>query len=361
MNVETAKRDEYALRDYPLNAWYAAAWDVEVKPALLARTICDTPLVLFRRSDEAVVALHDQCWHRMLPLSMGKLIGDELRCGYHGLRYDSSGACVHMPWEAQVRPGACVRSFPAVERHRLVWVWMGAAEAADPSRIPDLHWNEDPAWAGDGRVSHVQCNYKLLIDNLLDFSHENVVHGDDEDIEFQPDSPVLGAESVEVTLKQEDVEAPPFWQRELGSTDNVDRWLTSRFTLPSVVTTEVGVAPAGRGALTGNREGSIGGFVLSAVTPETNGSCHYFWAFTRNFKLQSQALTSILRERVAGIFEPDQVVLEAQQRSIDADPARGLRNLSLDAAVKMARDLIDEAVLRETGNRIGRTLETAQL
>jgi phenylpropionate dioxygenase-like ring-hydroxylating dioxygenase large terminal subunit len=334
-------------RDYPLEAWYAAAWDVEAKPELLARTICDTPIVLYRRSDDRVVALHDECWHRMLPLSMGTLVGDELRCGYHGLRYDGFGQCVFMPWEDKPRPDACVRSFPAVERHRLIWLWMGDPRKADPALIPDLHWNDDPGWAADGRVSRVGCNYKLLIDNLLDFSHENVVHGSDEDIGFLPDPPIREQRSVSVALRQENVEAPPFWQRELGSTDNVDRWLISRFVLPSIVTTEVGVAPTGAGGLTGNRNASLSGFVLSAVTPETAVSCNYFWSFSRDFRLRSQALTSTLRERVASIFEPDQVVLEAQQCSMERNPGRDLRNINVDSAVRIARELIEEALLEE--------------
>ena len=68
---------------FPLNAWYAAAYDIEVRRALMPRTICNKKLVLYRRSDDAVVALEDACWHRLLPLSMGHLDGDQLTCGYH--------------------------------------------------------------------------------------------------------------------------------------------------------------------------------------------------------------------------------------------------------------------------------------
>jgi phenylpropionate dioxygenase-like ring-hydroxylating dioxygenase large terminal subunit len=170
-----------------------------------------------------------------------------------------------------------------------------------------------------------------------------------------PDPPIREDRSVSIMLRQENVEAPPFWQRELGSAENVDRWLISRFTLPSVVTTEVGVAPTGTGGLQGNRGTSLSGFVLSAVTPEGTGTCHYFWSFCRNFRLRSQTLTSILRERVAGIFEPDQVVLEAQQRSMDRNPLRHLRTINVDSAVKIARELIDAALEEEgQGAQAGR-------
>ena len=69
--------------NFPRNAWYAAAYDVEVKPALLARTVCNQKLVLFRKAHGTVAVLEDACWHRLLPLSMGRLEGDEVVCGYH--------------------------------------------------------------------------------------------------------------------------------------------------------------------------------------------------------------------------------------------------------------------------------------
>ena len=46
--------------------------------SILARTVCDTQLVLYRTSEGRVVALEDACWHRLLPLSMGRIKGDEV-------------------------------------------------------------------------------------------------------------------------------------------------------------------------------------------------------------------------------------------------------------------------------------------
>jgi len=68
---------------FPLNAWYAAAWSHEVEHELAARRICDQDVVLYRRTDGQVTALEDACWHRLLPLSMGRLEGDQVICGYH--------------------------------------------------------------------------------------------------------------------------------------------------------------------------------------------------------------------------------------------------------------------------------------
>ena len=134
-------------RPFPLNAWYAAAYDVEVSHALLARTICNQKLVLYRRTDGEIAALEDACWHRLMPLSLGRLEGDEVVCGYHGLVYNSQGRCTFMPSQETLNPSACVRAYPVVEKHRFVWVWPGDPAKADLALVPDMHWNDDPEWA----------------------------------------------------------------------------------------------------------------------------------------------------------------------------------------------------------------------
>ncbi len=146
---------------FPLNAWYAAAYDIEFKHELLARTICNQKLVMFRSSDGTVAALEDACWHRLLPLSMGRLEGDSVVCGYHGLVYNAQGRCTHMPSQETLNPSACVRHFPVIEKHRFVWIWPGDPAKADPKLVPDLHWNDDPDWAGDGKRCTPDCGPAL--------------------------------------------------------------------------------------------------------------------------------------------------------------------------------------------------------
>src|ERR1700689_207004 len=76
---------------YVRNHWYVAAWDHEIDRAPMARTICGEPIVLYRKFDRTVVAMHDACPHRLLPLSMGIKEGDNIRCRYHGLLINSDG------------------------------------------------------------------------------------------------------------------------------------------------------------------------------------------------------------------------------------------------------------------------------
>ena len=81
------------LKDY----WYVASWSSEVTAEPLARTFLGEPVVLYRTAENQVVALEDRCCHRQLPLSMGKVLGERLQCGYHGLVFAPDGACVEVP------------------------------------------------------------------------------------------------------------------------------------------------------------------------------------------------------------------------------------------------------------------------
>src|SRR4029450_6696149 len=114
------------------NAWYVAAWDHEVSSdKLFSRIVLNEPLVLYRCGAGRVVALEDRCCHRHYPLHKGKLVNDCIQCHYHGFTYDGLGACVRIPGQSHVPDSARVRSYPAVQRHRFVWVWMGDPALAD--------------------------------------------------------------------------------------------------------------------------------------------------------------------------------------------------------------------------------------
>src|SRR5258708_24884636 len=80
--------------NYPVDCWYVAATSDEVGSGLFGRKLLDRPVVLYRLESGEVVALEDRCAHRRYPLSKGRLEGDLLVCGYHGLRYDTAGARV---------------------------------------------------------------------------------------------------------------------------------------------------------------------------------------------------------------------------------------------------------------------------
>lgn len=106
------------------NAWYPVGWSKDLTGEPVARTLLDDPVVLFRMPNGTLAALEDRCCHRAAPLSLGKLVGEHLQCGYHGLKFDGTGRCVEVPGQKAIPAGASVRSYVVCEKWRMAWIWM---------------------------------------------------------------------------------------------------------------------------------------------------------------------------------------------------------------------------------------------
>jgi phenylpropionate dioxygenase-like ring-hydroxylating dioxygenase large terminal subunit len=165
------------MTTFLMNSWYVAAWDYELADGkLLARTILEEPVVLYKGESGRVVALDNRCCHRGAKLSNGRMEGDDVRCMYHGLKFDPSGKCIQIPGQENIPPKLGVRSYPVVERDHLVWIWMGDADKANPGDILDFPCLRDPRWKGIPGYLHYDANYLLIVDNLSDFAHLAFVH-----------------------------------------------------------------------------------------------------------------------------------------------------------------------------------------
>jgi len=70
------------------NVWYAAGHSETLESTPISRRICDEPIMFYRTGNGSISALHDRCPHRFVPLSAGKVEGDVVQCGYHGLRFE---------------------------------------------------------------------------------------------------------------------------------------------------------------------------------------------------------------------------------------------------------------------------------
>jgi len=326
---------------WTINSWYVAAFSDEIQGKLTARKILNTPVVMYRRSDDAVVALEDRCAHRMLPLSFGFLENDKVVCGYHGMTFDGEGKCVHVPGQDRIPTGACVRSFPLVERHNVVWIWMGERELADPSLIPEVDRLARQDWVVSKGYSHLQSDYRLLNDNLLDLSHVTFVHGRTIGNAAVAESPTTVKQDGSAVSVHRDVVgamAPPFYAYLGKFRKPIHRWHTVNYHPPSICVIEVGCRPLEEG----DGVGTIVGCVMHLATPETENSTHYFWAFVRNFRQNDTSLTEYITQAVGATHDEDKDVVELQhsalttaQRNnpvalalvVDAGPIRGRRLL----------------------------------
>jgi vanillate O-demethylase monooxygenase subunit len=254
-----------------------------------------------------------------------------------------------MPNQPQVSRLKGVQAYPVAERYGYIWLWIGDKAAARERDIPDMSWGEGGEWAYGGGIYHLRCDYRLLIDNLMDLSHETYVHpesiGQPEIEEAKPDVEVIDG-VVTVSRWMHNITPPPFWAGLFGSNDLVDRWQICRFYAPSNVHIDVGVAKAGTGAPDGDRSQGITGLVVDFITPETEHSCWYFWGMARDFQQDDAELTDRIREGQRRIFAQDVVVLEAQQQSLLRNPDRRLANLDIDGGGQHSRRIIDKLCSR---------------
>lgn len=327
------------------NAWYVIAWSEEVTRRPLQRTVLGDEVVLYRRQDGSPVALADRCAHRAYPLSAGRLVGDNLQCGYHGFEYDCSGVCVRVPAQDKIPPRARVHAYPLVEAHRWLWIWMGDPERAADTPVPDTHWMTDPAW---DRVTHTRlfrCRADLLHDNLLDLTHEAFLHqssiGDEAVYENGVTVEVDGG-VVSVDRFMPSCHPSPLFAKVTG-TSLVDRWHTTEFQVPSVHIIHAGVVEPG-----GKREDGFLLEVLNAITPETEDTSWYFYAFCRNFAVGDAAVNDTLRENLGGVLDEDAQALALQQERMATRPGDlGDVLIGQDAGVAKARRLIAKMVAAE--------------
>ena len=165
------------------NFWYPVASSDQLEPGQALETrLFDVAIALFRDQQGEYHALEDACAHRSAQLSKGEVIGNTLRCPYHGWRYDGAGQCRHIPTLAPdqpISPRVRVRAFPLMEACGLLWLWPGdAALASDYPEMALLEqaYFDNPGWQVTNYRRDLDFRHSLLIENLLDPAHIHFVH-----------------------------------------------------------------------------------------------------------------------------------------------------------------------------------------
>lgn len=318
------------------NAWYVAAWDRDVTHELPPFTLLGDRIVVYRAANGDPVALEDACAHRKLALSLGRLKGDDVECGYHGLVYDRHGHCIRIPGIDRVPSSVSVRSYPAVSKYGLVWIWMGSPERADSvSVFPVEHW-EDPTWGRNtGRSMVVACNYLFVTDNLLDPSHVAWVH------QTSFGNTACEAEPIETSERpggivasrwMRIVEVAPFYASLVNFDGRCDRLQYYEVRYPSHATIRAVFVPAGAGGETAvSHPEAVVMDSYNFATPIDEGRTSYFWFQLRNFSPTDDSMSKMMNEGVAAAFAEDRLILEPVHDGFRTSKLRSI-NLATDRA-----------------------------
>jgi len=313
--------------DYILNAWYVAACDHEVGPeALFARRLLDQPVLFYRREDGEAVALLDRCPHRFAYLSQGRRMGDEIECIYHGLRFGPDGACTRSPYQKTPPARAKVQSFPLVERHRFLWIWMGDPALADPALIPDHSHMDRTDMRPMGWHVTFNGNWQLGNDNLMELTHlfwlhTSTIGG------WKPDAGATDGETYRARLEAgrvlsrtfvPGIERAPVFYNGVPEGQHFHQWNDTEWVAPANMKFTMGAVPTDAPAVT-DRPYMVQSHL---ITPQTRTSSHYFSGLARIFQLEGgPEVDERLIAFFKGIFEREDgpMMEQIQAQMGDAD------------------------------------------
>ncbi|MGI4812394.1 MAG: Rieske 2Fe-2S domain-containing protein [Janthinobacterium lividum] len=348
------------------NTWYVAAFGREiVEGQPLGRTLCNEKIVFFRDPEGKVAALEDRCSHRGLPLSCGSVHAGKIECGYHGLLFDAAGHCVDVPGQKTIPPGAGIKKYAVVEKDEMVWIWMGESADADPTVIPNVPWHNDHQnWPHKNELLHVECDYMLVIDNLLDLSHLGFVHnktigGTTKDHVNANTKVERTPTGVKLTRLMLDAVPPSTYLKAVQFDGLIDRWQEFELVAPSNILQWSGGIDAGHGIDdAANRVGGIQLKIFHGITPETDGSCHYFWSVANGHCIDDPAVTERMFEEIAFTIREDITILGEQELNLQRYPERNYVDIESDNARLQARRFVDRSIAEEQRTHI-RIVETA--
>jgi len=314
--------------------WYIAAFSHEVGRELVGRTVLGEPIVLYRTQAGEPVALADRCVHRRYPLSLSTLDGDSIVCGYHGFTYEPGGTCVYVPAQERIPRTAGVTRYPVMEKDSFVWVWIG--ESRDPTAgVPRAAWFDDPAWAAVGGLEHLPARHTLLVDNLLDLSHETYLHAGTigtPEVAATPITTTVDDDQniVYVSRHMTDVECPPFYAKSTGIPGRIDRWQDIEYRPPCLYLLHVRVAPTGvRPGPDGQDRDAFHVKVMYGITPEAPHSTHIFWSVARDFAQADTEMSDFLERSNRTVIAQDVAALSTLEQVLIAD-AGAYRELSVN-------------------------------
>jgi phenylpropionate dioxygenase-like ring-hydroxylating dioxygenase large terminal subunit len=338
---------------YPRLQWYVAATSGEISRTLLERRILDEPVVFYRTESGLPVALAGLCPHRLYPLAQGRLTGDAIICGYHGITFNSSGRCVHIPSQGKIPDRMSVRGYPVQEVGGMVWIWMGPPGSGAPGPLPDISRAgiAAPGFRHDfNPLFRLPARYQLLIDNLMDLSHLSFVHA-----ATVPDGAhVAGVEPqisesqgvLSVIRKFGQVPAAGFIQfLHPDIVGDVENTLTSDYFGPSFI--NAGGPWIRKPGESVERQMNF----FHAMTPETPHSTHYFNGVSRNFSLDNEGLSQMLLGQSAAVIAEDIRALEILEAHMQAGGSN-LKEISVvgDAGALRVRRNIGAPIQAEQGD-----------
>lgn len=161
------------------NQWYAVLSSNKLKAGkLIAARRFGEDIIFFRTSLGVACAVTSLCAHRGASLCNGWLENGNIKCPFHGIEYDSTGKCVHVPSDGKSAEHDYSRfnlkHYPTREIGGIIFAWYGEKE---PTTEPDyFDIIADDSYTYDHVEDTWNVQYSRVIENQLDVSHLAFVH-----------------------------------------------------------------------------------------------------------------------------------------------------------------------------------------
>jgi renierapurpurin 18,18'-hydroxylase len=165
-----------AIREVGINPnyWYAVGWSDALKPGtVMAVTVWQQAIALYRATNGQLHALEDACPHRGIALHKGKVQGCNLACAYHGWEFDGTGDCVGIPYlpEGQKLPPAKARSYPIREKYGVIWLFPGEEELAATTPLIEIPEFDRENLLMIPITGHFKAHFSICNENAMDVFH----------------------------------------------------------------------------------------------------------------------------------------------------------------------------------------------
>jgi phenylpropionate dioxygenase-like ring-hydroxylating dioxygenase large terminal subunit len=182
--VDACESKTNVTPEYPMG-WFSVARSHELHVGEVKQVQAfDRELVLYR-TRSGVPVLHDAyCPHLGANLAVGgRVVGESLRCPFHGWRFGREGKCEEIPYCDEIPERARLRTWHTQEKNGEVYIWYHPENTAPRWPLPELEELGDPNWTQPRYAEFlVPAHVQDIAENSCDPVHFQYVHR-------QPDVP----------------------------------------------------------------------------------------------------------------------------------------------------------------------------
>lgn len=302
--------------------WYVACKSTDLKTKPKRSILFDIPLVIWRDSRKTPTVLLDRCCHRNAALSDGTVLGNNIKCPYHGWKFSNEGQCVNIPSEKNqnICKNFKVQYFHCKEKFGLIWVWMGKDEPSEeifqmPFRLGERGYQRYYM------VTDFENNVTDLVENFLDVPHTVFVHKGwfrkEENIKV-PITVERIDDSVIVTYHQNDDKIGAF--SKLLNPKNLPLIHTDKFYLPSITRVDY------QFGIERERE-----FIITSVcSPVSEYFTRVYTLITYNFKWLNPFIKLVLPWYTKKVITQDVEIMKNQGENLKTFKTKDYRSTQAD-------------------------------